>query len=64
MRRSLSYLRRGLFGIAFVGSLGFGATVAFAKPETSGSGAKCPIGTTMCPNGYCAQPYESCFHPL
>ena len=33
MSRSLSYLRRGLLGFVFVGSLGFGATQAFALPE-------------------------------
>jgi hypothetical protein len=33
MSRSLSYLRRGLFSLAFVGSLGFGATQALANPE-------------------------------
>lgn len=32
MSRSLSYLRRGLLGIAFVGSLGYGATQALAAP--------------------------------
>lgn len=32
MSRSLSYLRRGLLGIACVASLGFGATQAFASP--------------------------------
>jgi hypothetical protein len=43
MSRSLSYLRRGLLGIALVGSLGFGATQAFATPEeTAASGGSCP----------------------
>ncbi len=60
MSRSLSYLRRGLLGIAFVGSLGFGATVAVAKPETSDPFPSCPKGTTMCPNGACVGPHESC----
>ena len=32
MSRSLSYLRRGLLGIALMGSLGFGATQALAAP--------------------------------
>ena len=32
MSRSFIYLRRALFGIAFAGSLGFGATQAFASP--------------------------------
>jgi hypothetical protein len=35
MSRSLSYLRRGLLGIAFVGSLGFGATTALAETGTT-----------------------------
>jgi hypothetical protein len=35
MSRSLSFPRRGLLGIAFVCSLGFGATQAFAGPEQS-----------------------------
>ncbi len=59
MSRSLSYLRRGLLGIAVAGSLGFGATAAVAKPEMDGPGL-CPIGTTRCPNGYCAGPHERC----
>lgn len=33
MSRSPSYLRRGLLGLVFVGSLGFGATQALASPE-------------------------------
>lgn len=41
MSRSLSYLRRGLLGIAFVGSLGFGATQAFATPQVAAGGAYC-----------------------
>jgi hypothetical protein len=35
MSRSLFYLRRGLFGIAFVGSLGFGANLAGAEPPSN-----------------------------
>ena len=35
MSRSVPYLRRGLLGIAFVGSLGFAATAALAGPQTS-----------------------------
>ncbi len=35
MSRSLSYLRRGLLGAAFVGSLGFGFTQAIAAPASS-----------------------------
>jgi hypothetical protein len=33
MSRSLSYLRRGLLGIAFVGSMAFGASQALAAPQ-------------------------------
>lgn len=64
MSRSLSYLRRGLLGIAFVGSLGFGATQAFASPEQAreavcrtGAGPYIPTGgvpfdpCTQCPGG-------------
>lgn len=35
MSRSLSYLRRGLLGTAFVGSLGFGITQAVAAPRAA-----------------------------
>jgi hypothetical protein len=55
MSRSLSYLSRGILGLAFVGSLGFGATSAFAKPE--------PAQRIICPFGYqpCQCPgYEYC----
>lgn len=50
MSRSLSYLRRGLLGLAFVGSLGFGATHALAEPQT-GAAMRVPV----CPTG---APYE------
>ncbi len=33
MSLSLSYLRRGLLGIALTGSLGFGTTQALAAPQ-------------------------------
>jgi hypothetical protein len=60
MSRSLSYLRRGLLGIAFVGSLGFGATQAFGSPmqaregtcEQTG-GPYIPPGGTYDPCGHC-----------
>ena len=51
MSRSLSYLRRGLLGIAFVGSLGFGASQAFAESKAGPATA-----TRFCPIGY----YECC----
>jgi hypothetical protein len=43
MSRSLSYLRRGLFGIAVVGSLGFGVTQALAstRSEWAPAGQDC-----------------------
>jgi len=42
MSRSLSYLRRGLLGVAFVGSLGFGVTQALASPtQVASSGGWC-----------------------
>jgi hypothetical protein len=53
MSRSLSYLRRGLLGIAFAGSLGFGATQAFAR---SGGG---PI-IKYCPATGEDYPYSPC----
>lgn len=50
MSRSLSYLRRGLLGIALVGSLGFGATQAFAEPkgEPVAAMGTCPVGMWEC----------------
>ena len=51
MSRSLSYLRRGLLGIALVGSLGFGATTAFAALDTTTRKPDwCADGTSYC---YC-----------
>lgn len=55
MSRSLSLLGRGVLGLAFVGSLGIGATTAFAKPE--------PVERIICPFGFqaCECPgYEYC----
>ncbi len=55
MSRSLSNLRRGLFGIAFVGSLGFGATQAFGSPNQARGGNCIPKGydysTPVCGSG-------------
>lgn len=51
MSRSLSYLRRGLLGIAFIGSLGFGATQAFGSAPIQSSRAVCngdPGSDTWC----------------
>lgn len=41
MSRSLSNLRRGLLGIAVVGSLGFGVTQAFAAPAQASKRNMC-----------------------
>jgi hypothetical protein len=60
MSRSFSYLRRGLLGIAVVGSLGFGATAAVAKPEMRGAGPICPFGMQPCPCGECVYFNEPC----
>jgi hypothetical protein len=60
MSRSVSYLCRGLLGIACAGALGFGTTQAFATPaETSISNACKPDMVAYCewfcppPGGYC-----------
>lgn len=52
MSRSLSYLRRGLLGIAFVGSLGFGATQAFGTPSRA-PGAACTPKPYEYTSAYC-----------
>ncbi len=52
MSRSLSYLRRGLLGIAFVGSLGFGATQAFGSPNRT-QGVTCDVTGYDYPSYYC-----------
>jgi len=55
MSRSLSYLRRGLLGIAFMGSLGFGVTQAFANPVEARFGS-CRIGMIYePPSGGCPE---------
>lgn len=51
MSRSLTYLRRGLLGLAVTGSLGFGATQAFARPDQA-------MGN--CPNEGYDYYYEPC----
>lgn len=53
MSRSLSTLRRSLLAIAFVGSLGFGATQAWGS-----SGARDPDGT--CPPASGPYHYRPC----
>lgn len=44
MSRSLSYLRRALFAVAFLGSLGLGATQAFATPDVAARAGACQVG--------------------
>lgn len=67
MSLSLFYLRRGLLGIAVAGSLGFGASHAFAVPMSSGSSQGCPYCTTYCQDrgyeaGVCRSGYPgNCF---
>lgn len=41
MSRSLPSLRRGLLGIAFAGTLGFGVTQAFGAPSSPAPRAYC-----------------------
>jgi hypothetical protein len=67
MNGSTTYLRRGLLGLAFAGSLGFGASQALASPaQATGTMAKCPIQgydyyyapcANACPGhqGYCSE---------
>ena len=55
MSRSLSYLRRGLLGITFVGSLGFGATQAFARSDDGPSVKFCPATGEDYPYSICSQ---------
>jgi hypothetical protein len=45
MHGSTTYLRRGLLGLVFAGSLGFGATQALATPgqQSAAAMASCPI---------------------
>ena len=46
MSRSLSSLRAGLLGLAFVGAMGFGVTQAFAGPAAPATRFACSqIGT-------------------
>jgi hypothetical protein len=50
---TLRHLRRGLLGIAFVGSLGFGATQALASPDPSRIRYCTDLGTDYY-TSYCA----------
>lgn len=61
MSRSLSYLRRGLLGIALAGALGFGATTALAAPDTAARKPNtCIEGTVSC---YCWGGLLECVDP-
>jgi hypothetical protein len=53
MNKSPSFLRRVLLCIAFAGSLGFGATQAFATPEAAQR-------STCQPTGYAYIPWQDC----
>jgi len=60
MSRSLSYLRQGFLGLAFLGTLGFGVTQAFASQSPSRTARACPARdyeyvTATC-NAYCNGP--------
>ncbi len=57
MSRSLSYLRRGLLGIAFVGSMGFGVKQALAEDVWQGTGETCD-GADPNRHTYC---FEVCY---
>lgn len=57
MSRSLSYLRRGLLGIAFVGSLGFGVTQALASPPAPSWPSNCSASEIEACETHCAQTY-------
>ena len=59
MSRSLSHLRRGLLGIAFVGSLGFGVSAAVAQPEVRNREPECGPGQELC-CGVCMSKYQFC----
>lgn len=49
MSRSLSNLRYGLLGIAFVGSLGFGTSQVFATPPGAETARACsPYQDAVC----------------
>jgi hypothetical protein len=54
MNRPLSSLSRGLLGLAFVGSLGFGATQSFATPDPQARAGSCER------TGYAYRPAEGC----
>lgn len=54
MSRSLSYLRRGLFGIAVAGALGFGVTQVAAAPVLARFG-HCEL------TGYKYIPADNCY---
>ena len=60
MSHSLSYLRRGFLGIAFVGTLGFGAAQAFATPPGLAAARACdPVQDATCRDRCQAQGADS-----
>lgn len=56
MSRSLKHLRGGLLGLAFVGTMGFGATQALATPEPSSATSVCV--QAVCAAGCIAKGYD------
>lgn len=43
MKSPMTYLRRGLLGLAFAGTMGFGATQALATPAQAAAMGNCPV---------------------
>jgi hypothetical protein len=57
MKGSMTSLRRGLLGLAFAGSLGFGATQALATPGQAAAAVR------TCPDEGYDYYYYSCAYP-
>jgi len=60
MSRSLSRLRRGLLGIAFVGSLGFGASQALAASTPTTHPYACDASWQQWCRDQCGSEYAQC----
>ena len=61
MDRSITYLRRGLLGIACVGSLGFGVSQALAAPVEASAGNACKPEMVEYCNQWCPPPGGECW---
>lgn len=62
MSRSLAGLRRGIFGIAFAASLGFGVTQALASPTGATARAgQCDVVWEQWCNEQCAPHLGRCY---